>query len=103
MIVYAPADCRRCPTVSTNPTNGSSVGASGGQLTPVASECSVAATNPTNATKPIQPGVRVRLATVHTDRGMRLYVRGERGYVDIAAAIGDERLSDLTAVLEGGQ
>jgi acylpyruvate hydrolase len=45
----------------------------------------------------------VRLATVHTDSGLRLHVRGERGYVDVAAATGDERLSDLTAVLEGGE
>jgi 2-keto-4-pentenoate hydratase/2-oxohepta-3-ene-1,7-dioic acid hydratase in catechol pathway len=44
----------------------------------------------------------VRLATVITDEGLRLHVRGRSGYVDVASATGDERLSDLTAVLAGG-
>jgi acylpyruvate hydrolase len=44
----------------------------------------------------------VRLATVITPAGPRLYVRGRSGHVDIADATGDARLSDLTAVLSGG-
>jgi acylpyruvate hydrolase len=44
----------------------------------------------------------VRLATVITQDGLRLHVRGPSGYVDVAQATGDERLSDLTAVLAGG-
>jgi 2-keto-4-pentenoate hydratase/2-oxohepta-3-ene-1,7-dioic acid hydratase in catechol pathway len=44
----------------------------------------------------------VRLATVITDEGLRLHVRGRSGYVDVASATGDDRLSDLTAVLAGG-
>jgi hypothetical protein len=44
----------------------------------------------------------VRLATVITDGGLRLHVRGRSGYVDVANATGDDRLSDLTAVLSGG-
>jgi 2-keto-4-pentenoate hydratase/2-oxohepta-3-ene-1,7-dioic acid hydratase in catechol pathway len=44
----------------------------------------------------------VRLATVITDEGLRLHVRGRSGYVDVASATGDERLSELTAVLAGG-
>ncbi len=44
----------------------------------------------------------MRLATVITPRGLRLHVRGENGYVDIAEATGDERLSELNAVLSGG-
>jgi acylpyruvate hydrolase len=44
----------------------------------------------------------VRLATVITQGGLRLHVRGASGYVDVAQATGDERLSDLTAVLAGG-
>jgi 2-keto-4-pentenoate hydratase/2-oxohepta-3-ene-1,7-dioic acid hydratase in catechol pathway len=31
-----------------------------------------------------------------------LHVRGQTGYVDVATAIGDDRLSDLNAVLAGG-
>jgi len=37
-----------------------------------------------------------------TERGPRLHVRGQRGYVDVAGATGDDRLSDLNAVLRGG-
>jgi acylpyruvate hydrolase len=44
----------------------------------------------------------VRLATVITQDGLRLHVRGASGYVDVAQATGDERLADLTAVLAGG-
>ena len=44
----------------------------------------------------------MRLATVITDGGLRLHVRGRSGYVDVANATGDDRLSDLTAVLSGG-
>ena len=44
----------------------------------------------------------MRLATVITRDGLRLHVRGGRGHVDVAQATGDERLSDLTAVLAGG-
>ncbi len=44
----------------------------------------------------------MRLATVITEEGLRLHVRGRNGYVDVASATGDERLSDLTAVLAGG-
>jgi acylpyruvate hydrolase len=43
----------------------------------------------------------VRLATVITEDGLRLHVRGKAGYVDVAHATGDERLSDLNAVLSG--
>ncbi|MEO6857584.1 MAG: fumarylacetoacetate hydrolase family protein, partial [Solirubrobacteraceae bacterium] len=39
---------------------------------------------------------------VITDEGLRLHVLGRSGYVDVASATGDERLSDLTAVLAGG-
>jgi 2-keto-4-pentenoate hydratase/2-oxohepta-3-ene-1,7-dioic acid hydratase in catechol pathway len=34
---------------------------------------------------------------------LRLHVRGRNGYVDVAGATGDERLSDLRAVLAGGR
>ena len=44
----------------------------------------------------------VRLATVITEDGLRLHVRGRGGYVDVAHATGDERLSDIDAVLSGG-
>jgi acylpyruvate hydrolase len=44
----------------------------------------------------------LRLATVITEDGLRLHVRGRSGYVDVAQATGDDRLSDLTAVLAGG-
>jgi acylpyruvate hydrolase len=43
----------------------------------------------------------LRLATVITEEGPRLHVRGEQGYVDVAVATGDERLSELNAVLAG--
>ena len=44
----------------------------------------------------------MRLATVITDDGLRLHVRGRSGYVDVARATGDERLSGLAAVLAAG-
>jgi acylpyruvate hydrolase len=44
----------------------------------------------------------VRLATVITDGRLRLHVRGRSGYVDVAGATGDNRLSELNAVLSGG-
>ncbi|MGH9066619.1 MAG: fumarylacetoacetate hydrolase family protein [Acidimicrobiales bacterium] len=44
----------------------------------------------------------MRLATISTSRGLRAHVRGESGYVDIADATGDERLADMTSLLEGG-
>jgi 2-keto-4-pentenoate hydratase/2-oxohepta-3-ene-1,7-dioic acid hydratase in catechol pathway len=44
----------------------------------------------------------VRLATVATQEGFRLHVRGPVGYVDVAHATGDARLSELSAVLTGG-
>ncbi|MGH2915299.1 MAG: fumarylacetoacetate hydrolase family protein [Solirubrobacteraceae bacterium] len=44
----------------------------------------------------------MRLATVIADEGLRLHVRGRSGYVDVATATGDERLSALSAVLAGG-
>ena len=44
----------------------------------------------------------MRLATVITEDGLRLHVRGHTGYVDVARATGDSRLSELNAVLAGG-
>jgi acylpyruvate hydrolase len=44
----------------------------------------------------------VRLASVITPTGPRLHVRGERGYVDVGTATGDDQLSDINAVLRGG-
>ena len=44
----------------------------------------------------------MRLATVVTEEGLRLHVRGRSGYVDVGKATGNERLSSLKAVLEGG-
>jgi acylpyruvate hydrolase len=44
----------------------------------------------------------VRLATVVTPSGLRLHVRGASGYVDAGQATGDERFSELNAVLEAG-
>jgi 2-keto-4-pentenoate hydratase/2-oxohepta-3-ene-1,7-dioic acid hydratase in catechol pathway len=45
----------------------------------------------------------VRFATAITRAGLRLQVRGASGYVDVGEATGDERLSDLNAVLVGGE
>lgn len=44
----------------------------------------------------------MRLATVITEDGLRLHVRGRSGYVDVSEATGDSRLADLDAVLAGG-
>ncbi len=44
----------------------------------------------------------MRLATVITEEGLRLHVRGRNGYVDVGHATGDRRLSELDAVLAGG-
>lgn len=44
----------------------------------------------------------MRLATIATPEGLRLYVRGRSGYVDVAAETGDPRLSSLGALLEAG-
>jgi 2-keto-4-pentenoate hydratase/2-oxohepta-3-ene-1,7-dioic acid hydratase in catechol pathway len=40
---------------------------------------------------------------VTTSAGLRLHVQGPSGYVDVGQATGDERLSDLNAVLAGGE
>ena len=45
----------------------------------------------------------MRLATIITPDGLRLHVRGRDGYVDVAQATGDARLSELAGVLAGGQ
>jgi 2-keto-4-pentenoate hydratase/2-oxohepta-3-ene-1,7-dioic acid hydratase in catechol pathway len=39
---------------------------------------------------------------VFSNGGLRLHVRGRSGYVDVAEATGDQRLSELQAVLAGG-
>lgn len=44
----------------------------------------------------------MRLATIITPDGLRLHVRGQEGYVDVAEATGDPRLSQLTGVLADG-
>lgn len=44
----------------------------------------------------------MRLATIITPDGLRLHVRGRDGYVDVAEATGDARLSELAGVLVGG-
>ena len=41
----------------------------------------------------------MRLASIRTDRGLRLHVRGTAGYVDLADAAGDERLATLAGML----
>ena len=45
----------------------------------------------------------VRLATILTSSGPRLHVRAGAGYVDIAAATGDDSLADLRSFIEAGQ
>lgn len=45
----------------------------------------------------------MRFATILTSSGPRLHVRAGVGYVDIAAATGDENLADLRSFLEAGQ
>ena len=44
----------------------------------------------------------MRLATIATPTGPRLHVRARSGYVDVAEATGDSRLSSLQYVLEAG-
>ncbi len=44
----------------------------------------------------------MRLATVIADGRVRLHVRGQSGYVDVGNATGDDRLSNLDALLSGG-
>ena len=44
----------------------------------------------------------LRLATIRTDHGSRLHVRGVSGYVDAAVETGDPRLATLTGLLDGG-
>jgi acylpyruvate hydrolase len=44
----------------------------------------------------------LRLATIATSAGPRLHVRARSGYVDVAEATGDFRLSSLQYVLEAG-
>ena len=44
----------------------------------------------------------MRLATIATPAGPRLHVRARSGYVDVAEATGDPRLSSLQYVLETG-
>jgi acylpyruvate hydrolase len=45
----------------------------------------------------------VRLATIVTPGGPRLHVRGRSGYVDVAEATGDPRMSALEYVLAAGE
>jgi acylpyruvate hydrolase len=45
----------------------------------------------------------VRLATIVTPQGPRLHVGGRSGYVDVAEATGDPRMSALQYVLEAGE
>ncbi len=44
----------------------------------------------------------MRLATIATVAGPRAHVRTPAGYVDVAAALGDERLRSLRTLLEAG-
>ncbi|MFI5035128.1 MAG: fumarylacetoacetate hydrolase family protein [Acidimicrobiales bacterium] len=44
----------------------------------------------------------MRFATMRTDRGPRVHVRGDHGYVDLAAATGEESLASLDGVIAGG-
>lgn len=44
----------------------------------------------------------MRLATIRTEDGLRLHVRGRSGYVDVAAETGDAGLASLTGLLAGG-
>jgi 2-keto-4-pentenoate hydratase/2-oxohepta-3-ene-1,7-dioic acid hydratase in catechol pathway len=45
----------------------------------------------------------VRLATILTQSGPRLHVRGRSGYVDVAAETGNPAFASLEAVLQAGQ
>jgi 2-keto-4-pentenoate hydratase/2-oxohepta-3-ene-1,7-dioic acid hydratase in catechol pathway len=44
----------------------------------------------------------VRFATVRTDRGLRLHVKGTEGYVDVGDATGNETLSTLAGLAYAG-
>ena len=44
----------------------------------------------------------MRLATIATPGGPRLHVRARSGYIDVAEATGDARLSSLQYVLSAG-
>ena len=44
----------------------------------------------------------MRLATVRTEGGSRLHVRGRSGWVDVATESADPRLTDLNGLLAGG-
>jgi 2-keto-4-pentenoate hydratase/2-oxohepta-3-ene-1,7-dioic acid hydratase in catechol pathway len=45
----------------------------------------------------------MKLASIHTGRGLRLHVRGRSGYVDVGDETGDARLSTLDGLLAEGQ
>ena len=45
----------------------------------------------------------MRLATIATETGLRLHVKGSTGYVDAAQALGKEQFSSLHWVLERGE
>jgi acylpyruvate hydrolase len=44
----------------------------------------------------------VRFASIRTERGLRLHVKGTEGYVDLADASGDERLTTLAGLAHAG-
>ena len=44
----------------------------------------------------------MRFATIRTSQGLRLHVRANDGYVDLAAATGDESLVSLDGLIAGG-
>ena len=44
----------------------------------------------------------MRFATVRTQRGLRLHVRGTEGYVDLGDATGDEALTTINGLAEAG-
>lgn len=49
-----------------------------------------------------KPGCDVRLASISTERGLRLHVRGSAGYVDVADATGRPELVTLDGLLAAG-
>ena len=44
----------------------------------------------------------MRFATIRTSRGLRLHVRGSEGYVDLADASGNDALSSINGLAQGG-
>jgi acylpyruvate hydrolase len=44
----------------------------------------------------------VRLATIRTQSGLRLHVKGTAGYVDLSVVSGDEELSSLAGLMRSG-